>query len=319
MIVILLLGAALTAYLLKIRLPRDEAAAGVSALAAMTWRDFINVVLAALTRRGYTRVFDEDATRDDSEYILEREGRRWLLSCKHGSAFVLGPAILTDMADTIRLHNLAGGLLLTQGRIAEDVKPVAKLQHIELLDRSILWPELRDLMPAEQKLAIEADASRRARKQILLVWLVALLVVVVLLFALPHDEPATDTAQTTAVVDTTPASATPAVTQTPATAAAKLTAPVDLPVLPAPTEQTLDQQRADIASAISTLPMVDRAIWSTQSTLQVYLLQVDANTDAKAVLCPLLEQHPSLAASRIQLTPPPDSQAAVRFIQCRAY
>src|SRR3546814_15778242 len=42
---------------------------------------------------------------------------------------------------------------------------------------------------------------------------------------------------------------------------------------PAPDDtSTLEQQREDVADAVSTLPMVDRAVWYTQSTLQVFLL-----------------------------------------------
>ena len=328
LIAVVLLGAAITAYLFKVRLPRDENAAGLSALAGMSWRDFINVVLGALTRRGYARVFDEDATRDDSEYILEREGRRWLLSCKHGSAFVLGSSTLTEMADTIRLHGLAGGLLLTQGRVSDDARPVAKLQHIELLDGPTLWPELRDLVPAEQRLGIETEARQRARKQVLLVWLLALLVAIVMIAALSGGDGSSDTAPAAPA----PAAATPAVaTPTPAApaSASQATAPAPAPAIadidpsmrPAPADVSdpvvLERQRGDVASAISTLPEVDRAIWATQSTLQVYLLRVDG--DAKDDICPLIERYPALASSRVQLTPPPESGVPVRFLQCRMY
>ena len=331
LIVVVLLGAAITLYLFKVRLPRDENAAGLLALAGMSWRDFINVVLGALTRRGYARVFDEDATRDDSEYILEREGRRWLLSCKHGSAFVLGSSTLTEMADTIRLHGLAGGLLLTQGRVSDDARPVAKLQHIELLDGPTLWPELRDLVPVEQRLGIEADARQRARKQVLLVWLVALLVAIVMIAALSGGDESSDTASATtstpapAASTPVPAAPTPAAPPSDSPAAAPAPAPaiaaIDPSTRPAPADVSdpavLERQRADIASAISTLPEVDRAIWATQSTLQVYLLRVEG--DAKDDICPLVERYPALASSRVQLTPPPESGLPVRFLQCRTY
>jgi len=65
------------------------------------------------------------------------------------------------------------------------------------------------------------------------------------------------------------------------------------------------------------LPHVDRAVWSTQSTLLVYLL--DEQGEPKSEICPLLEQYVELAASRIQLAPPPDSTRPVRFVQCRAF
>jgi restriction system protein len=321
--VVVLLGAAITAYLLKVRLPRDETSAGVSALAGMSWRDFINVVLGALTRRGYSRVFDEDATRDDSEYILERKGERWLLACKHGSAFVLGPAVLTEMSDTIRLHGLAGGLLFTQGRIADDARPVAKLQRIELLDGPTLWPELRDLIPGEQRRGIETQVRQRARKQVLLVWLVVLLVAIVIIATLSGGREnvaaPTATTPTTAPPVPTPSEAPPAAAtpSTPVPAVAIYDPGTQAAPPDASDPAVLERQRADIASAISTLPEVDRAIWATQSTLQVYLLRVEG--DAKDDICPLIERYPALASSRVQLTPPPESEAPVRFLQCRAY
>lgn len=79
----------------------------------------------------------------------------------------------------------------------------------------------------------------------------------------------------------------------------------------------LDRRRAETANAISTLAGVDRAIWSTQSTLLVYL--ATENADPIGALCPLLERYPELAASRVQLQPPQGSDKPVRFKQCRSY
>ena len=79
----------------------------------------------------------------------------------------------------------------------------------------------------------------------------------------------------------------------------------------------LTQRRETVAQAISTLPHVDRAVWSTQSTLLVYLF--DEQSEPKRDICPLLERYVELAASRIQLEPPPGSTRPVRFVQCRAF
>src|SRR3546814_9248585 len=63
--------------------------------------------------------------------------------------------------------------------------------------------------------------------------------------------------------------------------------------------------------------MVDRAVWSTQSTLQVFLL--DGRGNAFDHICPLVVRYDALASSRIQLTPPPGSELPTRFRQCRSY
>jgi hypothetical protein len=80
---------------------------------------------------------------------------------------------------------------------------------------------------------------------------------------------------------------------------------------------SLARRRKETADAISTLPGVDRAVWSTQSTLLVYLAAADA--DPLPALCPLLLRYEELAPSRLQLQPPAGSDTPVRFRQCRSY
>ncbi|MEO5962435.1 MAG: hypothetical protein ABIP87_03240, partial [Thermomonas sp.] len=82
-------------------------------------------------------------------------------------------------------------------------------------------------------------------------------------------------------------------------------------------DAALEKRRQEAADTISTLFGVSRAVWSTQSTLVVNLSSSDA--DPVSQLCPLLERYPELAASRVQLQPPPGSERQVRFIQCRSY
>ena len=69
--------------------------------------------------------------------------------------------------------------------------------------------------------------------------------------------------------------------------------------------------------AVATLFGVSRALWSSQSTLLVYLSS--ASADPMNDICPLLEQYPELAASRVQLQPPDGSDKPVRFTHCRTY
>lgn len=304
LVVVLAIGGAATAWIRTVLRRRDETAAGIVALSAMSWREFIGVVLETLARRGYTRVIDRSDPAGDGEYTLARDGRHWLLLCKHGSAFVLGNATVTELASDIRLHNAAGGLLVTQGRIADEARAPAKLQHIELLDGATLWPEMRELLPAAHSEAIRDAAGQRARQRVLLSWLAALLGGVIVFMALPA--PRDDAPAATTVTPVDPVAPVPE----PAPVAA---APID----PLPDAATLEVQRRDVANAVSTLAMVDRAVWSTNSTLEVILL--DTDSDAIAVICPLVERYPALASSRIQLTPPPGSDAQVRFRQCRSY
>lgn len=305
----LLLGAAATFYLQKIRLPREETLAGIAALAGMRWRDYIHLVLAALNQRGYERVFEPGASGDESDYLLERDGQPWLLSSKHGTAYVLGSTAIAEFANAIRLRGAAGGLLVTSGQFALEAKPLAVAQRIELLDGPALWSELKPLLPQEQLATVSAPAQARAKRHVAMTWL-ASLAVGALLFVFVHQptsEPIAATQSTVAAgAPSTAASAIPPRAATPDNASTMPTDPAQL-----------EKRRDGVVQAISTLPMVDRALWSTQSTLLVYLLNEQG--DPMRDICPLLERYDELGASRVQLEPPPGSTRSVRFLQCRAY
>ena len=307
-IVALLLGAAATFYLRKVRLPREETLAGIAALAGMRWRDYIHLVLAALNRRGYERVFDADASSDEGDYLLDRGGQSWLLSSKHGTAYVLGSTAIAEFANAIRMRGAVGGLLVTSGQFAPEAKSLAAAQRIELLDGPALWPELKPLLPDTQRETAFAPAQARAKRHVAMAWLGSFVVGVLLLTLVRQQEPNVEAAD-----ESTPP-------------AARLAANPATPAQPgsmgniaqAPTDPSqLAQRRDTVVQAISTLPNVDRAVWSTQSTLLVYLL--DEQGEPKSEICPLLEHYVELAASRIQLEPPPGSTRTVRFVQCRAF
>jgi hypothetical protein len=307
-----LIGGGATFYLRTIRLPREETAAGIASLAGMRWRDFIHLVLDALHKRGYERVFDADATSDESDYMLERNGQRWLLSSKHGASYVLGSTAIAEFANNIRMRGAQGGLLVTPGHFAPEAAALAAAQRIELLDGAKLWPELRPLMPEEQRAAVSEPALANMKRHFVLAWAGALVVAVALFVLAGKDAPAPEAAASAASARPPARKGATPVAAVPAAAEAGVSAP------PAPTDPgQLAQRRQEVTRAISTLPHVDRALWSTQSTLLVYLL--DQNADPIAEICPLLEHYEELRASRIQLQPPPGSTRPVRFLQCRSY
>jgi restriction system protein len=311
---VLVVGVPATLYLQRVRLPLDEASAGIAALAGMRWRDFIHLVLDALIRRGYERIFEPNADGEDGEYVLEREGQRFLLSSKHGAAYVLGSTAIAEFAKSIRLRNLSGGLLVTPGQFAPEALPLARAQRIELLDGPTLWPELRPLLPEEQRNIISAPALARTRQHVLLAWGGGF-VLGAALFALMHrqDEMAMQSATAPSPVpaqSATPAAPPPRTAAKPASPKRAITAIEDLD------DAQLQERRKLAAEAISRLPMIDRAIWETQSTLLVHMLDDD---DPRPAICPLLERYEELAPTRLQLQPPAGSTKPVRFVQCRAY
>ncbi|MBJ6980491.1 restriction endonuclease [Luteimonas sp. MC1572] len=307
--VVLAVGAAATFIIRGVLQRRDEAAGGIEALSDMSWRSFITLVLDALARRGFSRVVDREAPSGDGDFTLARDGAHFLLACKHGSAFVLGRRDVDEVAAAMRMQGAAGGLLVTQGRVADDARAPARREQVELLDGPTLWPELRALVPASLLDELGATAAARARQRTLAAWLLALVAGVAVFTAL---SPFRRDAALDAGATLTPAAELSPRRDAPAAAVAPVPDRY-------PDDATLEQQRADIASAVSTLAMVDRVIWSTSSTMEVFLASVDADHDPFTAICPLIERYPALAASRIQLTPPHGHDAQVRFRQCRNY
>jgi len=295
--VAIVIGCAASFYFLGFQRRRDEAAAGIVALSAVSWRGFIGMVLQALRNRGYVQVVDLQDVSGDRDYMLERDGARWLLSCKHASTYVLGRNAVQVLSSEVLLKSAAGGLLVTQGRIDAEARGAAGKQRIELLDGATLWPELRDLMPAGELDAIRATTGAAARQRALLGWLFALLSGVAVFLAMPDGAPAASTPIATPSTETAPA------------------APVRIE---APPQAPVETQRTDLSRALVTLPDVDRAIWATGSTLQVFVARVDDQASVDAI-CALVLRHPDLTSSRLQLTPPPGSGQPTRFLQCRSF
>lgn len=320
--VFLLIGGTATFYIRKVRLPREEAAAGIASLTGMRWREFIHLVLAAMANRGYGYVPDPDAGGDEVDYELERDGKRYLLSSKHGASYVLGSSTIAEFANAIRMKGAAGGLLVTPGQFAPEAAPLAAAQRIELLDGPTLWPELQRVLPPEQRLPISTPAQAHASRHLFIAWCGAF-VIGLAVFVLGGDnateEPfAAAPAPAIAPSPDVPAGASAATA--PAIPSTAADAPGGSPARPdvVPTDPAqLERRRTEVARAISTLSMVDRALWSTQSTLLVHLTDMEA--EPKSAICPLLERYSELGASRVQLQPPQGSERPVRFFQCRAF
>ncbi|MDE2407371.1 MAG: restriction endonuclease [Xanthomonadaceae bacterium] len=293
----------------------EPAARGAEQLAQLRWRDFTKLVLQAMHGRGYRPVIEEGMPADGiptdgSDILLERNGAFALLSCKYGTGSVVSAQALLGLSKSANLRGADNVIVVTPGRFDEEAERIAVPQHLELIDGSELWPEVRPYVARPQ----EAEPTPAAPKPnaTLLAWGGAAFAGLVVWFIAQglQSEPDVDEPAPAAIAApaAAPKSAPAAVPATPAVAA-----PVEFPTDPV----VIEQHRREAANAISTLFGVDRALWSTQSTLMVYLSS--EQSDPINELCPLLERYPELASSRVQLQPPPGSTKAVRFKQCRTY
>ena len=302
LLVAVALGGAATAYLWKVHRHRLETAAGIKVVAGMRWREFSGLVVHALRERGFeTDAQDNAAHRgQQADLVLRRDGQTWLLVCKQGVDYRITPAAVAEFSKAMRLNDAAGGLIATPGLVDADARQHAG--SIELIDGIALWPMLKPLLPDSVRHSIATESHALSVRYVLLGWLAALVLGVGIAWMLPTRVNQSGPAGSV-VASGKPIAGT--------TAAAN-------PVALASAPLSEEEQREQVRRAVSDLPGIDRALWSTRSTLLISL-DDDSGADHLRSICAVVERYDALRASRLQLQPPPGSQRSVRFLQCRAF
>jgi len=301
LVVALVVGGALTAWLWTAYCKRLAAAGGLRALAAMRWREFSRFVIEALQAQGFeaSRIEPDAQRGQQADLLLNRDGQTWLLSCKQGVNYRITAGMVDEIARAVRGSNAKGGILATLGRVEPEARK--HNQGIELLDGATLWPLIDPLLPPSLHRDLVAQARAQTLRITVLAWIGALVLGVAVAMLVP------DTA------GQAPASA-PAATRvvTPAPAATIATEPTS--------DTALDEneQRVRIERDTSVLPGIEHASWATRSTLLVQLLP-DATEAQIDAVCAVLERSEALRASRVQLQPAAGSDKPVRFMQCRTF
>lgn len=296
---LVLVGAGGT-YLWRVWRPRREVFEGRRILAGMRWRELSNLVMDALGSAGFEPESRETRAErgTQADLVMHREGRPWLIACKQGLDHRITPQAVEELQRAIRAQHAAGAVMVTPGHVDPKARDVAA--NIEIADGGELWRLLEPLLPA----SVHDEVAQRARGQTMrhaaLVVAAAAAVTFGTAWALNRFEPAQ--------------------ADEPATVAARAPAPVApvVPAQPSPASPlTEDEQRRELAERLSGLPGIDRALWPTRSTLQLFLTDATLATDA--AICQLVERYPDVRASRLQIEPPAGEDRPVRFMQCRAY
>ncbi|GAB2517053.1 restriction endonuclease [Lysobacter humi (ex Lee et al. 2017)] len=291
-------------YLWRIRRPHEVTREGLKILSAMRWRELSNLIVDALGASGFERESAESraARGAQGDVVLHREGRPWLLQFRQGLANTIGRDAVEDFVRQIRVHQAGGGLLITLGRVEPSAREV--VANIELVDGDGLWKLVEPRLPASVLSEVEARAQARTLRGSAVALAVSTIAGLALAWLLVHfvAEP-----EVGAVPDAALSSPRPRTAAAPADTAEK---PIVVP-------RSEEEQRVDLAHQIATLPGVDRAVWSTRSTLQIFITDPELATDER--LCAVMMPNELLRASRLQLQNPPESGVPVRFKQCASY
>lgn len=291
-----------------------RATAGIRALAAMRWREFSQFVITALQAQGFEAapLKDGGSSRDPSDLLLTRDNRSWLLTCRQSPDYRVTGKQVEEMGQAVRRRGAAGGVIATLGRI--DRSTGRAPERIELIDGRGLWELIGPLLPPGLHEHLNEQAQRRERKAMVIAWIaaIALGLIVALFASAPDTEPRTAGTPQPASPAASPATASPTVPAAPAAVVP------GGPAAPAPSVPGDDQTiRLEVLEAVNTVSGVDRAVWSSRSTLLVILESETSNP--RPGICAVLERYDALRASRIQFQPPSGSSAPVRFAQCRLY
>ncbi|MDR7098325.1 hypothetical protein J2X04_000672 [Lysobacter niabensis] len=305
-----LIGGVATAWLWLVQQPRTEREEGLRLLSAMRWREFSRLVVAALHSRGFEPEAIEDAAErgQDSVIHLRRDGKEWLLACKQGLNYRITPANVSDMTDAVRFHGAAGGVVATPGVTEPAARKVAA--RVDLIDGDTLWPMVQAQLAPGVRDELAGKARQAATRHVAIAWAGALALGLAGAAVMPKGETANDAPAIAA------ATTTAATTAAPGPAANAATTTVATPVhAAAPISE--GEQRDEVIRMVSTLPGVERAMWSTRSTLLVYLIDEDANPVRG--ICDVMEKYESLRTSRLHLQPPAGAARPSRFLQCATY
>ncbi|AMJ58691.1 MULTISPECIES: restriction endonuclease [Stenotrophomonas] len=324
LVLALLLWGLASAYLWLVARRSTERQHGLAALAGMRWREFSRIVHQAMAEQRDLHPLTDEEDNDrgtSSDFLLQRGGQRWLVSCKHGRAYRFDAGAIHELASAISLTGAVGGLLITEGHVERDGLAEAEKHSIEVIDGRQLWQLLKPYMPIDVSDTVTGIARREAVRHTGIAGLAAVtlgLLVGMGYMTLSSDPPA---AEPVAPAPAAPASSTPADTghPQPAAEAAKqhsspsTTAdPADLVQDPDPA--TLLRYQQSVSKALASTTGVVSGIWLTRSTLSVERSGEDAQV--WPLICKQLERYPALRTTRVQLNPRPGVDEPVRWRQC---
>ncbi len=305
-----------SSYLWLVQRRRTQAKLGLSALAGMHWRDFSYIVRRAMReQRGLEDVqaVGEESREPSSDFLMQQNGQRLLLSCKHGRAYRIGSAAVNELGAALRLAGAKGGILITEGRVVRDGLAAAEKQSIEVLDARHLWPVLKPYVPFEIEAQVEGTAKREAQRRIGIAALASatLGLLVGMGYLTVHS---VETAPGPAPVAVRAEQAAPRVASD-HTAAPPPVVTGELGDLQEnPDDETLLRYQQSVSKALARTPGIISGIWLTRLTLAVDRTGEDAST--WPLICKEVQRYPALRTVRIQLNPRPGIEEPVRWRQC---
>jgi serine/threonine protein kinase/HJR/Mrr/RecB family endonuclease len=320
--IVAVFGLAMTGYWFGIYSRRKrESEVGVHSLANMKWRECIGLVLEAMRRDGYEEAPSSKQPGDGgTDFLLMHDNEPVLLGYKHGTAYRIGDANVREFAHALQMQGAASGILVTLGLAESAARDLAKRYNVQIIDAGALWPKVRPFVSPNTLDHVRLQSSAQAWKGIWIGAACSLAFGAATFLAADLMSPEEKADMIAKVTAATPQATTPVSSSASSDQALKQindTAQAMAAVAKL-TDAQLAQRRADAAKQVSSIVQIGSAGWSSESTLLMTLKQSDGADKALIdEVCRILTQYEELRYTRLQLQPPVNSNAPVRWRQCQ--
>lgn len=287
----------------RIQKAKEVTSIGIEVLAARSWREGMNLMVKALEVDGIvasSELTDPTAT-PTGERVLRRGNRSVLLVYKHGTTYRIGQAAVRDVELRREKAGIDEAMLATLGQVDDEAQAAAKTMGIELLDAARVWQKVEGLLEERVRTDVVREAEEKVRGPRTMATLGATFLGAVIVFfgsqtgerlaTLGETSPATGAAAAVQPMTATPA----AMNAVPAT---NEPAGVEVPAMSE--EAAASVRRAALAQSVMDVSGVERATWSTSTTLVISLSPRVSAESATDAICAMATLYPEVREARLQ-------------------
>lgn len=126
----------------------------------LSWRQFEQAAAEAFRAQGYAVQLTRDGADGGVDLILDRDGERTLVQCKHWAAWKVGVKTVRELYGVMTAQGVGAGIVVTSGRFTEEARDFASGVPVRLLDGRDVAAML-DGVPVPEELAGLAAARSR--------------------------------------------------------------------------------------------------------------------------------------------------------------
>ncbi|MCZ8113560.1 hypothetical protein [Silanimonas sp.] len=292
---------------------------GIEVLNTRRWRESLDLLVQALAKDGYTQAAEVTGPNGMplAERHLARGGNRVLLIYKHGTSYHIGAAALLDAERRRQEAEMDEVIVATLGSLDGDALAQAARMKVACFDGPTVWSKVRDVLDSATQEAVAAEAEALVERPRRLATIGASVLGLGIVVWGGKLDPSS--IASFAALEASPPIATPAPSAA-ASAEPSAMIPVATPAADTPAApQTMaassdEERRGALAKAITALPEVQRASWSSGSTMIVALRPRVGIERGVEATCALTAAYPVLRDVRLQLEA--SGGAEVRWHRC---